>query len=243
MTLDAEVTVHGAPGLKFTLDSETKWAVYDEDLTQEENGAEVGAAVIFVYEVAAADEDTDGVEVPANDTDARTQFVNPDSEALLDEDGNEIEDRFEVLHNVTRWAQVTHQAHYHHDGLAADSDHAVDATDPLIEVDFGTVNNALGATLTFWNIPNDEGDLTWRADVTSDGDDQDGWEGTNMGADNTIAEGDIPDLGESIERTVNLASGCTAGSYTMEVTATVDGEEVAEASQTFQINLSWSAGD
>lgn len=64
-----------------------------------------------------------------------------------------------------------------------------------------------------------------------------------MGADNTIAEGDIPDLGESIERTVNLASGCTAGSYTMEVTAAVDGEEVAEASQTFQINLSWSAGD
>lgn len=104
MTLDAEVTMHGAPGLKFTLDNETKWAVYDEDLTQEENGAEVGAAVTFVYEVAAADEDTDGVDVPANDTDARTQFVNHDSEALLDEDGNEIEDRFEVLHNVTRWA-------------------------------------------------------------------------------------------------------------------------------------------
>lgn len=243
MTLDAGVTVHGAPDLKFTLGSETKWAVYDEDLTQQKNGADVGAAVIFVYEVAAVDEDTDGVAVPANDTDARTQFVNPDSEALLDDDGNEIEDRFEVLHAFNRWATLRHQARYEHDGLDADSDHAVDATDPVIEIDFGTINNALGATLTFWNMPNDDGDLTWRADVTGDGDDRDSCEGTNMGVDNTIDEDDIPDLGESMERTVNLANGCIAGSYSMDVTASVGGEEVASASKSFQINLSWSPVD
>ena len=243
MTLDAKVKVHGAPGLKFTLGDSTKWAAYDADLTQDANGSGEGPTVIFVYDVGPTDKDTDGVAVPANDTDARTQFVIPGSVALLDEDGNEIEDRFEVLHNVTRWAQVTHQAHYDHDGLEADSDHAVDGTDPLIEIDFGTVNNALGATLTFWNIPNDDGDLTWRADITSDGNDKDSCEGANMGAANTIDEDDIPELGTSIDRTVNLASGCTAGTYSMEVTATVDGEEVAAASTSFQINLSWSPAD
>ena len=61
-----------------------------------------------------------------------------------------------------------------------------------------------------------------------------------MGAVQTIAEDDIPELGESIERTVNLASGCTAGAYSIDVVATVNGEDVAEASTSFQINLSWS---
>ena len=263
MTLDATVKVHGAPSLKFALSDSgnaigggniggatqvaaadsTRWAAYDAELTRDANDSSQGPTIIFVYDVGPTDKGTGGVGVPANSTDARTQFVNPDGETLLDGDGNEIDDRFEVLHNVTRWAQVTHQAHYDHDGLAVDSDHAVDGTDPLIEIDFGTVNNALGATLTFWNIPNDDGDLSWRADVTSDGDDKDSCEGANMGADNTIDEDDIPDLGESIERTVNLATGCVAGSYTMEVTATVDGEEVASASESFQINLSWSPGN
>ena len=263
LTLDAKVKVHGAPGLKIGLSDSgvavgggnlapgtevaaadtTRWAVYDAELTRDANDSSEGPTVIFVYDVGPTDKGAGGVEVPANNTDARTQFVNPDGETLLDEDGNEIEDRFEVLHNVTSSAQVTQQAHYDHDGLAADSDHAVDGTDPLIEIDFGTVNNALGATLTFWNIPNDDGDLTWRADITSDGNDQDSCEGANMGADNTVDEDDIPDLGTSLERTVNLATGCTAGSYTMEVTATVDGEEVASASESFQVNLSWSPGN
>lgn len=265
VTLDAWVKVHGAPGLKITVGdsvsgdgasntatsgtlvaaaSRTRWAAYDAALTLEANGSDdYGPTVIFVYDVGPTDKSSDGVAVPENDTDARTQFVIPGSTALVDEDGDEIEDRFEVLHDFNRWAQITHQAHYDHEGLAADSDHAVDGTEPLIEIDFGTVNSALGATLTFWNIPNDDGDLTWRADVTSDGSDQDSCEGTNMGADNTIAEDDIPELGESLERTVNLATGCTAGSYTMEVTATVDGEEVASASTSFQINLSWSASE
>ena len=269
MTLDAKVKVHGVPGLQFALaeqatsgqpdqvnspadidqatqvtaSNDSRWAVYDADLTRDANGASEGTTVIFVYDVDTTDEATGGIEVPENSTDDRTRLVIPDSEPQLDEDGNEIEDRFEVLHNVNRWAQVQHQAHYDYDGLAADSDHAVAGTDPLIEIDFGTVDGALGATLTFWNIPNDDGDMTWRADVTSDGSDQDSCEGTNMGVDHTIDEDDLPALGDSIERTANLASGCVPGTYSLDVTATVDGEEVAAASMSFQINLSWSPGN
>ena len=262
LTLDAWVKVYGAPGLKITVSdsvsgdrpsntatpgtqvaaaSRARWAAYDAALTLEANDSDdYGPTVIFVYDVGPTDKSSDGVAVPENDTDDRTQFVIPGSTALVDEDGDEIEDRFEVLHNFNRWAQLTHQAHYDHEGLAADSDHAVDGTDPLIEIDFGTVNNALGATLTFWNIPNDDGDLTWRADITSDGEDKDSCEGANMGADQTVDEDDIPDLGESLERTVNLASGCAAGTYSIDVVATVDGEDIAEASMSFQVNLSWS---
>lgn len=265
VTLDAWVKVYGAPGLKITLSdsvsgdrpdntatsgtqvgaaSRARWAAYDAALTLEANVSDdYGPTVIFVYDVGPTDKSSDGVAVPENDTDDRTQFVIPGSTPLLDEDGDEIEDRFEVLHDFNRWAQLTHQTHYDHEGLAADSDHAVDGTEPLIEIDFGTVNNALGATLTFWNIPNDDGDLTWRADVTSDGEDKDSCEGTNMGADQTVDEDDIPDLGESLERTVNLASGCVAGSYSIDVVATVDGEDIAEASMSFQVNLSWSSSE
>lgn len=262
LTLDAKLKVHGQPGLKITVGESvsgdrssnadagtqvgqadrTRWAVYDADLTWDANGSSEGPTVIFVYEVGPTDKASGGVAVPENDDD-RTQFVIPGSAALLDDDGNAIEDRFEVKHKVTSSPHVTYQAHYDHDGLAADSDHAVDGTDPLIEIDFGSVNSALGATLTFWKIPNDDGDLTWRADVTSDGDDKDSCEGTNMGAVQTIDEDDIPDLGESIERAVNPAGGCTAGTYNLEVTATVDGEEVASASTSFQINLSWSPSE
>ncbi|MCY3733793.1 MAG: hypothetical protein OXG42_05890 [Chloroflexi bacterium] len=233
----------GTPGLAITLGTVTKWAVFDADLTEEENGGERGPTVIFVYDVSPTDEDTDGVSVPANDTNSSSEFEIPGRAADVDEDGNEIDVSIEAFHEFSRYASISREIYYDHDGLAADSDHAVDGTDPLIEIDFGTVNNALGATLTFWNIPNDDGDLTWRADITSDGNDQDSCEGANMGVDNTVDEDDIPDLGTSLDRTVNLATGCTAGSYTMEVTATVDGEEVASASESFQINLSWSPGD
>ena len=263
MTLDADVRVHGTPGLKFTLGesvsgdqptntdvgaqvtaaSRVRWAVYDSELTQDANGSSEGSTVIFVYDVSPTDKDTDGVSVPANDTNSSSEFEIPGRAADVDDDGNEIDVSIEAYHEFSRYASISREIYYQHDGLAADSDHAVDGTDPLIEIDFGTVNNALGATLTFWNIPNDDGDLTWRADITSDGNDQDSCEGANMGADNTVDEDDIPDLGTSLDRTVNLATGCTAGSYTMEVTATVDGEEVASASTSFQINLSWSPGD
>ena len=264
MTLDAKVKVHGAPGLKFHLTEAlppgqagnrllfteipdtsttqettaafvTRWATYNAALTREANGSSEGPTVIFVYDVGPTDEATGGIAVPENDIDDQSQFV-PTGQS-----GGSV--RFEVLHNVTESAQVRHHAHYVHDGLEVDSTQEVDGTDPLIEIEVGTVNNALGATLTFWNMPNDDGDLTWRADVKSDGEDQDSCEGANMGADNTIAEDDIPELGESIERTVNLASGCAAGTYRMKVTATVNGEGVASASTSFQINLSWSPGN
>lgn len=253
MTLDAKVKVVGAPALEFTLGtvvgdrpthldagiqvvaaSDGRWAAYDADRTRDANDSNEGPTVVFVYDVRPTDNDSDGVAVPENLTDARTKFVIP---------GRTVDVRFEVRYNVSKWAHVRYQAHYDHDGLEADSDHAVDGTDPLIEIDFGTVNNALGATLTFWNIPNDDGDMSWRADVTSSGNDQDSCEGANMGADNTVAEDDIPGLGTSLTRTVNLTTGCPAGSYTMEVTASVDGEEVASASTEFQVNLSWSPSD
>ncbi|MDE2894704.1 MAG: hypothetical protein OXN87_04810, partial [Chloroflexota bacterium] len=101
LTLDARVKVHGAPGLKIALSDSgnaigggniggtqvaqadsTRWAVYDAELTRDANDSSEGATVIFVYEVGPTDKGTGGVGVPANSTDARTQFVNPDGETL-----------------------------------------------------------------------------------------------------------------------------------------------------------------
>ena len=88
-----------------------------------------------------------------------------------------------------------------------------------------------------------DGDLTWRADVTSDSGDEHQCETTAMGTDQTIAQSDLPQAGQSIERTVIIASACAAGTYSLDGSASADGEVVAEASKSFTLGLSWLPAD
>ena len=114
VTFDETVEVTGTPQLSLELGGGSRTAGYDSGTGT--------AALVFTYEVADGESDTDGVSIEAG---------------RIALNGGTIED------------EADNNAELDHDGLAADSGHLVDAVKPELAATRGAVVNGTTLTLTF----------------------------------------------------------------------------------------------
>ena len=134
VTFSETVEVAGTPRLSLELGGENRSATYQ--------GGSGTAALVFAYEVADGDSDTDGVGVEADSLSGGTIEDTSDNPAALD-----------------------------HDGLAADSGHKVDGVKPALASTGGAVVNGTTLTLTY-DEPLDRSSTPDAGDLTVSGGDQ-----------------------------------------------------------------------
>ena len=100
-----------------------------------------------------------------------------------------------------------------------------------IELSSGSVEEGteISVTMSFANLtPDNEADLVFRADVVG----ADACEGQGIGADRSISRVDEdPEI-----RTGTISGDCKAGDYTLEISLTGDGVELASASAAFTVS-------
>ena len=112
VTFSETVEVTGTPQLRLEFGGGTRTATYE--------GGTGTAALVFAYEVAGGESDTDGVGVEADSLTGGTIRDAADNDAVLD-----------------------------HDGVAADSGHKVDGVKPQLAASGGAVVNGTTLTLTY----------------------------------------------------------------------------------------------
>ena len=112
VTFSETVEVTGTPRLSLELGGGSRTATYE--------GGSGTAALVFAYEVADGESDTDGVGVEADSLSGGTIEDTSDNPAMLD-----------------------------HDGLSADSNHKVDGVKPGLTASGGAVVNGTTLTLTY----------------------------------------------------------------------------------------------
>ena len=134
VTFSETVEVAGTPQLSLELGGENRTATYQ--------GGSGTAALVFAYEVADGDSDTDGVGVEADSLSGGTIEDTSDNPAELD-----------------------------HDGLAADPNHKVDGVKPRLEATGGAVVDGTTLTLTY-DEPLDRSSTPDAGDLTVSGGDQ-----------------------------------------------------------------------
>ena len=134
VTFSETVEVEGTPWLTLELGGGSRTATYE--------GGSGRVALVFAYEVAERDSDTDGVGVEADSLTGGTIRDAVDNPAVLD-----------------------------HDGLAADSGHKVDGVRPALVASGGAVVNGTALTLTF-DEPLDGSSTPEAGDFTVSGGDQ-----------------------------------------------------------------------
>ena len=134
VTYSETVEVAGTPQLTLELGGGTRSVNYQ--------GGSGTAALVFAYEVADGDSDTDGVGVEADSLSGGTIEDTSDNPAELD-----------------------------HDGLAADSGHKVDGVKPALASTGGAVVNGTTLTLTY-DEPLDRSSTPEAGDLTVSGGDQ-----------------------------------------------------------------------
>ena len=134
VTLSGTVEVTGSPQLSLELGGGLRTAAY-------ESGSGT-AALVFEYEVAAGESDTDGVGVEADSLSGGTIQDTSDNAAVLD-----------------------------HDGLAANAGHKVDGVRPALAASGGAVVNGTTLTLTY-DEPLDRSSTPDAGDFTVLGGDQ-----------------------------------------------------------------------
>ena len=132
VTFRETVEVAGTPQLNWSL-AEARTAVY--------RGGTGTAALVFAYEVADGESDTDGVGVEADSLSGGTITDEARNNAVLD-----------------------------HDGLAADAGHKVDAVKPKLAASGGAVVDGTRLTLT-WDEPLDGSSIPAVGDFTVSGGD------------------------------------------------------------------------
>ena len=115
VTFSETVEVTGAPQLSLELGGGRRTATYE--------GGSGTAALVFAYEVAGGESDTDGVGVEADSLSGGTIRDGSNNNAVLD-----------------------------HDGLAADSGHKVDAVKPQLAATGGVVVDGATLTLTYGEL-------------------------------------------------------------------------------------------
>ena len=134
VTFSETVEVTGTPQLRLEFGGRTRTATYE--------GGTGTAGLVFAYEVAEGESDTDGVGVEADSLSGGTIEDEADNPAELD-----------------------------HDGLAADANHKVDAVKPRLAASGGAVVNAGALTLTY-DEPLDGSSMPTAGDFTVSGGDQ-----------------------------------------------------------------------
>ena len=134
VTFSETVEVTGRPQLRLELGGGNRTATY--------GGGTGTAALVFTYQVAGGESDTDGVGVEADSLSGGTIRDGSDNEAVLD-----------------------------HDGLAADGGHKVDAVKPELAASGGAVVNGTALTLT-WDEPLDGSSIPASGDFTVAGGDR-----------------------------------------------------------------------
>ena len=134
VTFSETVEVTGTPQLSLELGGGSRTATYE--------GGSGTAALVFAYEVADGESDTDGVGVEADSLSGGTIEDTSDNPAELD-----------------------------HDGLSADSNHKMDGVKPRLEITGGAVVDGTTLTLTF-DEPLDRSSTPDAGDFTVSGGDQ-----------------------------------------------------------------------
>ena len=134
VTFSETVEVTGSPQLRLEFGGGSRTATY--------GGGSGTGALVFAYEVADGESDTDGVGVEADSLSGGTIEDSSDNPAELD-----------------------------HDGLAADSNHRVDGVKPELAASGGAVVNAATLTLTY-DEPLDRSSTPASGDFTVAGGDQ-----------------------------------------------------------------------
>ena len=134
VTLSETVEVEGTPQLRLELGGGNRTATY--------GGGTGTAALVFAYEVAYGERDSDGVGVEADSLSGGTIADEARNNAVLD-----------------------------HDGLAADSGHKVDGVKPELTASSGAVVNGTALTLTY-DEPLDGSSIPETGDFTVSGGDQ-----------------------------------------------------------------------
>ena len=134
VTLSETVEVEGTPQLRLELGGGNRTATY--------GGGTGTAALVFAYEVAYGERDSDGVGVEADSLSGGTIADEARNNAVLD-----------------------------HDGLAADSGHKVDGVKPELTASGGAVVNGTALTLTY-DEPLDGSSIPETGDFTVSGGDQ-----------------------------------------------------------------------
>ena len=134
VTFSETVEVAGTPQLSLELGGGTRTAAY--------GGGSGTAALVFAYEVADGDSDTDGVGVEGNSLSGGTIEDTSDNPAELD-----------------------------HDGLAANLSHKVDGVEPALASTGGAIVNGTTLTLTY-DEPLDRSSTPDAGDFTVSGGDQ-----------------------------------------------------------------------
>ena len=134
VTFSETVEVAGTPRLRLELGGGSRTAAY--------GGGTGTAALVFAYEVAGGESDTDGVGVEADSLSGGTIRDEARNNAVLD-----------------------------HDGLAADGGHKVDAVKPALAASGGAVVDGTRLTLT-WDEPLDGSSRPETGDFTVSGGDR-----------------------------------------------------------------------
>ena len=134
VTFSETVEVTGRPQLRLELGGGNRTAAY--------GGGTGTAALVFTYQVADGESDTDGVGVEADSLSGGTIRDGSDNDAVLD-----------------------------HDGLAADGGHKVDGVRPELAASGGAVVDGTRLTLT-WDKPLDGSSIPASGDFTVAGGDQ-----------------------------------------------------------------------
>ena len=134
VTFSETVEVTGRPQLRLELGGGNRTAAYE--------GGSGTAALVFAYEVAGGESDTDGVGVEADSLSGGTIRDGSDNDAVLD-----------------------------HDGLAADAGHKVDGVRPALAASGGAVVDGTTLTLTY-DEPLDGSPRPETGDFTVSGGDQ-----------------------------------------------------------------------
>ena len=134
VTFSETVEVAGTPQLRLELGGGNRTATY--------GGGTGTAALVFTYQVADGESDTDGVGVEADSLSGGTIRDGSDNDAVLD-----------------------------HDGLAADGGHKVDAVKPALAASGGAVVDGTRLTLT-WDEPLDGSSTPEAGDFTVSGGDR-----------------------------------------------------------------------